>query len=169
MKRVLIVGSPGMGKSTFARALAGKTGLPIIYLDKYYNDAKLGYIDDDLRWNAFIKTTISADSWIMDGNYSSSIDMRMKRADVIFVFDYRRWRAFQGLVRRRIEYHSKVRVDMPEGWQERLDWQFMKFVWDYEKRRKISKLSLKLTKAELGEVVTFKGPRDAKAYLEKII
>jgi adenylate kinase family enzyme len=168
MKRVLLVGSPGTGKSTFARKLAAKKGLPVIHLDRYYNDAKLGYANDEPKWNKFIEATIARETWIIDGNYSGSMGIRMRRADTIIVFEYPRWRAFLGLARRRIEYHNKVRPDMPDGWRERVDFGFLKFVWNFNVHYKVSKLYVKLEATDQNKIVRFSNPKDAQRYLEAL-
>lgn len=168
MKRVLLVGSPGAGKSTFARKLSLITGLPIIHLDRYYNDKKLGYVDDEVKWTAFIAQLIAEDEWIIDGNYSGSLEMRLARADRVFVFEYPRWRALLGLARRRLEYHTNVRTDMPDGWRERLDLRFLIYVWKFRKRYKTSKSYSVLSKVDPQKIVTFKRPADVRAYLQNL-
>ena len=165
MQRVLILGSPGLGKSTFARKLSAKTGLPIIYLDRYYNDSSLGYEHDINAWEDMIHTRMREKRWIMDGNYSSTITERIERADIVILFDYPRWRAFLGLLRRRIEYHTATRVDMPDGWRERFGWKFTKYVWSYSRRFPTGKLAAALRVCPAEKLVVFRSPKDPKEYL----
>ena len=168
MERVLLLGSPGVGKSTFARAVAAKTGLQIIYLDRYYNDASLCYETDIAAWEAMIRVKMQENSWIMDGNYSSTIVERIARADTVILFDYPRWQAFLGLLRRRIEYHTKVRVDMPVGWRERFDLKFFKYVWNYKPKYPTGRLAAAIRVCPPEKLIVFKNPRDAAQYLVRI-
>lgn len=168
MKRVLLLGSPGAGKSTFARKLASLISLPVIHLDRYYNDASLGYADDTEAWEQMVKLRMAQPEWIMDGNYSSTIAARIERADIVFLFQYARWRAFLGLLRRRIEYHSKVREDMPDGWRERVDFGFLRFVWDFNKHYVTSKLAAAMKDCPPEKIVIFKNPRDVQRYLQTV-
>lgn len=108
MKKVLIIGCPGSGKSTFARKLAAKTGLPIYYLDMIWHRPDRTTLlpeEFDERLEEILKT----DSWIIDGNYTRTLPMRLKEADTVFFFDIPVDLCLAGA----IERLSHDRVDMP--------------------------------------------------------
>ncbi len=84
MKRVTILGSPGTGKTTFAKQLAAKTGLPLIHLDLLYHDKTKDYYSDEAAWQKTVKKLLQQDSWIMDGNYNSTLAERVGKADTVF-------------------------------------------------------------------------------------
>ncbi len=87
MRRVLVLGSPGAGKSTFARALAALTGLPLIHLDAHYHLP--GWQEPDpAEWDARLDGLIAGGTWIIDGNFGSSLDRRLARADTAILLDY---------------------------------------------------------------------------------
>lgn len=87
MKRVLVIGSPGAGKSTFAKALAKITGLPLCHLDLvwYREDAtRLSREEFDTQ----LVKILQAEEWILDGNYQRTMEMRMRECDTVFLLDY---------------------------------------------------------------------------------
>ncbi len=134
MNRVAIIGSPGAGKTTFARKLADITNLPLIHLDYYYHDKNHDYEHDKESWRRRVQELIHADRWITDGNYSSTYDLRLPAADTIVFFNVSPFRALQQVIKRRVKYHESKRPDMPDDWQEKTDWEFLKYVWGFKKR-----------------------------------
>ena len=122
MKKVLILGCPGSGKSTFARKLSKKTELPIIYLDQLYWKAdKTTVSEEELMMR--VKTVVKNDQWIMDGNYLRTLPLRLPASDTIFFLDYHTQVCLLG-VRARV---GKKRPDMP--WiEEKEDPVFIEFI-----------------------------------------
>ena len=87
MKKAIIIGCPGSGKSTFARALAEKTGLPIFHLDNMFWNADRTHVEKPVFLER-LRTAMAQDSWIIDGNYNSTMELRMEAADTVFLLDY---------------------------------------------------------------------------------
>lgn len=100
MKRVAVIGSPGTGKSTFAKQLAAQTGLPLIHLDYHYHDKKRGYPTNKEAWVAKTRELAQPDAWIIDGNFASTLVERLQMADTIFYFDMPTSLAISGIVKR---------------------------------------------------------------------
>ena len=86
MKKAIIIGCPGSGKSTFARALAEKTGLPIFHLDNMFWNADRTHVEKPVFLER-LRTAMAQDSWIIDGNYNSTMELRMEAADTVFLLD----------------------------------------------------------------------------------
>lgn len=108
MNRVLVLGCPGAGKSTFARALQEKTGLPIHYIDRmFWNEDKTNVSREEL--DARVLAATKEDKWIIDGNYKRTIPMRLKRADTVFYLDYPTELCLEGVKNRM----GTARPDMP--------------------------------------------------------
>ncbi len=166
-KRIAIVGCPGSGKTTFARILSEKVNIPVIHLDYYYHQLKYGFHNDREAWIEKVKQLVKQDSWIMDGNYSSSFDVRFKEADSILFFDYPRRTSMYGVIKRRIQYHNKLREEMPSDWKEKADMNFIKYVWNFKKVERI-KITNALDKVKNKEVVIFKNRKDADDYLKSL-
>lgn len=110
-QRVLVDGMMGSGKSTFARALAARTGLPVIHLDTHY--WKPGWVrPSDDEWRDRQRALLAGEAWIVEGNYSETLALRLERADTVVILDTPWWRCAS---------HAFVRGlrtpggEMPEG------------------------------------------------------
>lgn len=163
MQRVLVIGSPGAGKSTFARALAGLIGLPLTHLDAQYHLP--GWVEPDQgTWQARVRELVAADHWIIDGNYGGSMDLRLARADTAILLDYPTWLCLWRVVKRIVTLHGKVRPDAPPGCPERLDWEFLAYVANF-RRAKTPTLERRLAGFS-GTVIRFRKPSQAQAFLD---
>ena len=88
--RVVVTGLAGSGKSTFALALADKTGLPVIHLDLHF--WKPGWVaPSETEWRSKQRGVLAGDAWIADGNYHETLDLRVERADTVVVLDMPWW------------------------------------------------------------------------------
>ena len=114
MKRVLIIGCPGSGKSTLARALHQRTGLPLVHLDMMYWNADRTTAPPAV-FREKLEAALREPAWIIDGNYASTMDMRLQACDTVIFLDYPVELCLQGIRERR----GKARADMP--WIERED------------------------------------------------
>lgn len=130
MKRVLVIGSGGAGKSTFARRLSERTGLPLIHLDAEY--WLPGWVEPSReRWTGTVERLIAGDAWIIDGNFGGTMDRRIEACDTVIFLDISRWVCLARVIRRRIRYHGRHRPDMTAGCDERIDPEFVRWIWDY--------------------------------------
>jgi adenylate kinase family enzyme len=136
MKRVLVIGSAGAGKSTFARRLGEKTGLEVIHLDKLYWKPNWVETTDKAEWRRVVAEVLEGESWIIDGNYGNTMEMRLEPSDTVILLDFSRYVCIWRVVKRFILYRNGTRPDMAEGCNEQLDLEFLKWVWDYPKRSK---------------------------------
>jgi adenylate kinase family enzyme len=113
-RRIVVAGMTGSGKSTFARALAARTGLPLIYLDLHY--WKPGWVrPSDDEWRARQRTLVAGRAWIIEGNYNETLPLRLERAETVVYLDTPWWlcaaRAFARGLR-------KPGGEMPEGCED---------------------------------------------------
>ena len=136
MKRVLVIGSGGAGKSTFARRLGEKLGLPVIHLDRVY--WRSGWVEPPKEeWRRTVEELCAGGGWVMDGNYSGTLDVRLAACDAVVFLDLPRTVCLFRVVKRALRYRGTSRPDMGEGCREQLDKEFLKFllwVWDYPRR-----------------------------------
>ena len=125
MKRVMIIGSPGAGKSTFARKLRDYSGLPLYYLDQIWHLPDRTTISP-AAFDARLMEILAEDQWIIDGNYSRTMELRLKACDTVFLLDYPLAVCLDG-VRKRV---GQKREDMP--WiEEAVDEDFRTFILDF--------------------------------------
>lgn len=127
MDRVLVIGSPGAGKSTLARELAGRTGLPLVHLDAEHWSA--GWIEMEREaWAMRVTAIVAQPRWIIDGNYGGTLPQRVARADTVVWLDYPTTLCLWRVIRRWGEWRGRSRPDMTPGCPERLDPEFLLYV-----------------------------------------
>ena len=124
-KRILILGCGGAGKSTLARRLGAATGLPVVHLDGLYWQP--GWVAmERAAWRRTVENEIAKDAWIIDGNFGSSLELRLSRAQAAVYLDYSRAVCLAGVLRRVWTTHGRVRPDMGAGCPERFDLSFLR-------------------------------------------
>lgn len=160
-QRIMIIGSPGSGKSTFAQLLARELQLPLIHLDK------LNWIDDKdtVSKEVFLERldkVVSGSSWIIDGNYGSSMEVRLKRAELVIWLQVPRLVCLYRVVKR---YLHSLFQDNPAGNPKSIDWDFIRFIWDFpESHQKTEEL---LKQFPNTRVLTFTNSKDALKFVRE--
>ena len=163
MKKIIILGSPGAGKSTFSFALAEKTGLPVYHLDQmFWRAGWVSVTKED--FDAELAETLTKEEWIFDGNYSRTIPMRLEKCDTVFYLDYPRLVCFFGVVRRVLGSLGKTRPDMAEGCPERFDLEFLQYTWKFRKKQREKLFGL--LEGANAEIHIFRSRKEAKRYLD---
>jgi adenylate kinase family enzyme len=151
MKRVLVIGSGGAGKSTFARRLGRRLGLPVIHLDKIFWHS--GWVETPKdEWRLKVGELCAGDSWLMDGNYSGTMDIRFAACDSIIFLDLPRAVCLWRVLKRVVTYRRSARPDMAEGCRERIDLKFLYWVWSYPSRRR-PKILARLDELAVGKQI----------------
>src|SRR5215213_7583113 len=133
MRRVLVIGSGGSGKSTVAAQLGELLNLEVSHLDQFYWSA--GWVEPQREeWIKTVSDLIERDSWIIDGNYSGTLELRLQRCDTIVFLDLPRVLCLWRIVKRFLIYRDGTRPDMADGCRENLNLEFVKWVWNYRRR-----------------------------------
>lgn len=164
MRRIIVMGPPGGGKSTLARALGLRRGLPVHHLDQIYWRA---------GWTAAPAAEFAADvarlaageRWVIDGNYTATIGPRLARADAIVYLDVPTRVALPRVIRRALAQRGAVRSDMPEGCPERIDWRFFWFALNWNRRNR--RRSLDIVRRFAGRRVELASPIDVARFLDE--
>ncbi len=164
MKRVLIVGSGGAGKSTLARTLGAIHELPVIHLDSLYWQP--GWIESSKeQWEETVARLVEGDAWVMDGNYRGTMDLRIAACDTVIFLALSRWVCLWSVLRRLMAYHGRSRPDMPERCPERLSWEFLCWIWNYP-GRETPKVMAKLRDCAAGkQVIVLKSRREVVEFI----
>jgi adenylate kinase family enzyme len=133
MRKVLVIGSSGAGKSTFARRLGEVSGLPVIHLDRLFWNADWVETPKD-QWRERVADVLKGESWIIDGNYGGTMEMRLEACDTVIFLDLPALVCTWSVLKRVILYREDTRPDMANGCPERFDWEFLKWTWNYPVR-----------------------------------
>lgn len=135
MKKILVIGSGGAGKSTFSRRLGDLTGIEVFHLDKLY--WKPGWIEPSKdEWLEIVKNLVEKDSWILDGNFGGTADLRIEKCDTVIFLDTPRTVCLYRVLKRRLKYRKTNRPDMTTGCNEKIDLEFLGWIWNYSKTKK---------------------------------
>ena len=167
MKRIAIIGSPGGGKSTLAVQLGRALDLAVHHLDRLYWRPGWERTPGN-EWRALQERLCAAPRWIVDGNYGSSLDIRLAACDTVVWLDLPPWICLLGVLWRYVAYRRGSRPDVGEGCPERLDWAFVRFVWSFRRfgRPRIVERLKELDSAP--EVIVLHSRREMARWLDRV-
>ena len=166
MERIIIIGCGGAGKSTLAQKLGQKLGIPVVHLDKLF--WKPGWEEmEKEEFDTRIRMEMAKEKWIMDGNYNRTLLERIARCDTVIYLDFNRLTCLFGVMKRVITTYGKVRPDMGAGCPERIDFDFLKWVWNYNKNKRERNYRL-LNGAEHARIIVLKNRRQVSGFLNTL-
>lgn len=164
-QRILVLGCPGSGKTTFALKLGALTRLPVIHLDKlFWNPgwvAKSAY-----EFRKLVEDTLARDAWIIDGNYGGTLPMRLERCDLVVYFDLPRLTSVYGVLKRALTNHGKTRADMGDDCPEKLDLEFIKYAWNFKKDKADRNKFIVTSSGK--PIVWLRSRRDVRRFLKEV-
>lgn len=168
MQRILVIGCSGAGKSTLAREMGPRLGLPVIHLDKEYWQP--GWVEPEAEdWRARVESLVARDAWVMDGNYSGTLAIRLPRADAVVWLDMPRYIYFPRVLLRVVRGYGRVRPDLPPGCPEQLDLSFLfKWVWTYPTRSRPKTLAMLEGVRGRMPVIVLRTPRQVRAFVDSL-
>ena len=161
-KRYIIIGSPGSGKSTFARKLRDLTGLPLYHLDMIYHRPDRTTVSRE-EFDRKLSEILEKDEWIIDGNYQRTLPIRLSRCTDVFMFDLPLEVCLEG-ARSRI---GKKRDDLPWS-EEELDPEFRQYIIDFQTRQLPDILALLDRNSDTRTITVFHSRDEADEWLKKI-
>ena len=167
MKRVMIIGCGGAGKSTLARKLGEKTGLPVVHLDQiWWAPGNWQHIEKP-EFDEKLALELQKPRWILDGNFNRTIEARLEACDTVIYLDYPRLVCIKNWLGRVIKNWGHHRPDMTEGCTEWIDPEFVKWIWNFNKNNRARYYEL-LNNAGDKKVVILKSRRQAERFLAEL-
>ena len=164
MKKAIVIGNCGAGKSYFSKKLAEKTGLPLVHLDVLNWRENWKSVSKD-EFDRLLEAELEKEEWIIDGNYTRTIEHRMEKCDTVFWFDFSTLRSFLGVTERLIK--REKRDDIGGNNAERFDIGFYRFVLTYNRKYRKNTLDIIARHPDV-DVIVFKNRRQAEKYLDGI-
>lgn len=154
MERILIIGCSGSGKTRMARAMGAKLGLPVVHLDQLWwkpNRENVTVEEFDEKLDAILETR----KWIIDGNFSRTMPMRLQSCDTIVYLDYSRWACLLGMLQRVLR--------QPKEFQ----WDTVRWIWNFNKQNQGLNYTW-IAQAKHARAIVLKNRQEAKAFLKEL-
>lgn len=163
MQRVLVIGSPGAGKSTGSRRLAKALDLPLIHLDRHYWQPGWEPTPPE-PWGAKVRQLMSEPRWVIDGNYTGTLDVRLAAADTVIFLDFSTALCLSRVLRRTLANLGRERPhELPPGCPERFDRAFLFYVLRFRRNVRM-KIVERLAGFE-GTTYRFASPGELEQFL----
>ena len=167
MKRIMVIGSGGAGKSTLARQLGER-----LHLDVYHLDALMwrpGWVMAPREERIDIQQQlVKKDQWIIDGNFGNTLDLRLQAADIVIFIDLPRIVCVYRVLKRAIRYRGTTRPDMGASCEEKLDFAFLKWVWNFPDIQRLQLLQQIQQHPTQPHLIHLKSSRAVRNYLQSI-
>ena len=162
MKKVIVIGCPGSGKSTFSKALHKITDIPLFHLDMIFWNADKTTVEKTVFLDRLLKI-VQKDEWIIDGNYASTMELRMQACDTIIFLDYPLDVCLNGIKERK----GKPRSDLPWIEPDEDDVEFIEFIKNYNSQSRPKVMEL-LDSYSHKDIIMFSTRTQAEEFLIKI-
>ena len=164
MKKIILIGSGGSGKSTLARQISDKLAINVFHLDSLL--WKPHWEMTDRAYQIDVQNKLfDHPSWIIDGNYGGTLDMRINEADTIIFLDRNRFLCIYRAIKRYRTYKGKTRPDMQKDCPEKLDLPFLKWIWHYPKKQRIEILKKLQPISDTKKVIILKNNKQIQQFL----
>ena len=167
MERIMIIGCGGAGKSTLARKLGEKTGLPVVHLDQiWWAPGNWQHIERE-AFDAILAVEMEKPRWILDGNFNRTLEPRMERCDTVVYLDMPRLICLKNWIGRVIKNWGKARADMAPGCCEWFDPEMAKWIWRFNRDNRRRYLEM-LSELDGKNVYILKNRQQVERFLENL-
>lgn len=158
-ERILIIGCSGSGKSTLSRELHQLLKIPVVHLDalfwlpKWEQKEKKQFVSE-------MTTELQKPQWTIDGNFDSTLELRMQYADFVIFLDYKKMVCIRSVFKRFFMYRGKTRPDMGADCEEKVDLEFLRYIWSFDEHSRPNIIN-QLKNSEVNSIV-FKNRSELK-------
>jgi adenylate kinase family enzyme len=163
--RIAIIGCGGSGKSQLSRSLGSLTGITPVHLDGLYYDQQWKPLDKE-KFAAVQRDLVTAAQWIIDGNYASSLPIRLQAADTVIFLDLPGWVCLWGIVQRRLRHRGGQHKDI--GVYNRITWNFVRYILSYRRQMAPRVRKLVADHAQNAQVVVLTSRHAIRGYLAAV-
>lgn len=132
--RILVIGCSGGGKTTLSRKICARADLPYISMDREFFWLPGWVKRDRAEERALIAAKVAEERWLIDGTAPSSFDLRLPRTELVLWVRMPRWLCMWGALSRAVRWLGRSRPDMAPGCPERIDSEFLRYIWDWERK-----------------------------------
>jgi adenylate kinase family enzyme len=165
MKRIIIIGSGGAGKSTLAKRLGEIFDIPVLHLDKLYWQPNWQE-PNKTDWENKVSELLKNDTWIMDGNFGGTFEMRLNACDTAIFLDFSPFVCLYRVLKRRLTYRNTNRPDMAKGCNEKIDLEFLGWIFSYRRRKRPKVLQILKQFQKEKNIIILKTAKDVETFLE---
>ena len=168
MKKLIIIGSPGAGKSTLATKLGSILGIPVVHLDSFF--WKPGWLrtTKNERLAILEEITVYHNHWILDGNYENVIDYQLGITEGVILFNFPRYVCYWRVIKRRLSYIGKAHPEIAPGCPDKIDWDLLRTIWSYPSAEgKIIREKILNNQREL-HVIELRSTKEAERFIADI-
>jgi len=166
VERIAIIGCGGSGKSRLARQLGTALDLPVTHLDALYYDEAWTSLPKD-EFAALQRDLVAAPGWVIDGNYASSLPIRLAAAETVVFLDLPATACLWGIAQRRLRQRGGQ--DKATGVYDRITWNFVRYVWDYRRAMRPRVRTLIAEHAAHAELVVLTTRRGVRRWLQQAL
>ena len=167
MKKIILIGSGGAGKSTLASKLGEKLSIEVFHLDQLLWKPNWEMTDKEyqieIQNNLIVKP-----AWIIDGNYGGTLDMRIESADTIIFLDRNRFVCIYQILKRVKKYNGSARPDMQDDCPEKFDFSFLRWVWNFPRKQRVTIIEMLEKVPSDKRIIVLKNKKQIQEFLEDL-
>ncbi|MBR1540386.1 MAG: topology modulation protein [Clostridia bacterium] len=163
-KKIAVIGGSGTGKTTLTTNLGKDLNLPVMHIDGVHHLENWEIRDKEER-DKIILEKANTDRWIIDGTYTSTLEDRVKLAELVIYLDYSSFSQVKGVLKRYLKHPGEDRPEMP-GCPEKMSWEFLKWVWNWRKNKR-EKVLKAISQVDSSKILIFKSRRQLNKWYYK--
>jgi len=165
MRRIVIIGAYGAGKTTLAEELGAALGLPVHHLDAV-RWLPGWVLVPDAEWRSRLETLTAGEAWIIDGNFERTLEIRLRRADTVILLDFSAVLSLWRVARRRLS--RKARHDLAPGLSERANFRLFSLLRAYRKEVRPHLLELVERYRQGRQVFVLRRPEEVRGFMTSL-